>query len=54
MGDVIFRTDKQEWADAALAKKELKFFRSKNTKGQFNSAIEKEEAIIRSFMNRAA
>jgi len=52
--NIIFRTDKQEWRDASLAKKEIKFYRKRNTKGQFNSAIEKEQAIIRSFTDRAA
>lgn len=52
--NVIFRTDKQSWYDAALAKKELAFFRARNTSGRFNDAIQKEEDIIRSFLDRAA
>lgn len=54
MTNIIFRTDRQEWRDVSLAKKELQFYRKKNTRGKFNDAIEKEEAIIRSFMKRAA
>lgn len=56
--NVIFRTNQQEWRDASLAKKELKFFKKKQALGikKFDEAIAKEEAIIRSFMdkNRAA
>lgn len=54
MGDVIFKTSSMDWREAGLAKKELSFYRRKNTKGQFNDAIKKEEDIIRSFMDRAA
>lgn len=54
MSNVIFRTDQQGWRDAALAKKELKFFRGRNTRGRFDDAIKKEEDIIRSFTDWAA
>jgi hypothetical protein len=46
---VIYRTNKADWADTALAKKELAFYLRNNNKGQFDSAIKKEEDIIRSF-----
>lgn len=47
--NVIFRTDKTLWRDAALAKKELKFYRGRNVGGRFDDAISKEEDIIRGF-----
>lgn len=53
MGEVIFRTEQRAWHDASLAKKELQFYRSRNSK-KFTAAIEKEENIIRSFLGRAA
>lgn len=52
--NVIFRTNQRDWADAALAKKELKFYRGRNTGGRFDDAIKKEENIIRSFTDWAA
>ena len=51
--NVIFRTDKNLWKDAALAKKELKFYRGRNVAGRFNDAIQKEEDIIRGFTKAA-
>jgi hypothetical protein len=52
--NVIFRTDMAGWRDAALAKKELNYYRARNVGGKFDPAIKKEEDIIRSFTNRAA
>jgi hypothetical protein len=53
MMNVIYRTDKQQWKDAALAKKELLFYRGRNVAGRFDDAIKKEEDIIRSFTRAA-
>lgn len=52
--NVIFRTDKQSWYSAALAKRDLAFYRARNKRGKFNEAIKKEEEILRSFTDRAA
>jgi hypothetical protein len=54
MGIVISITDQQSWAEAAMAKKELAFHRSRNRNGLFNEAIKKEEDLIRSFKEKAA
>jgi hypothetical protein len=53
MTNVVFRTDKQQWKDASLAKKELAFFRGRNVNGRFDDAIKQEEDIIRSFTRAA-
>lgn len=53
MTNVIFRTNKQQWFDASLAKKELNFYRGRNTGGRFDDAIKKEEDIIRGFTKAA-
>ncbi len=54
MMNVIYRTDKKQWYDASLSKKELAFYRGRNTGGRFDDAIKKEEDILRSFTDRAA
>lgn len=41
------------WKDAALAKKELQFYRKRNVGGRFDEAIQKEEDIIRGFTKAA-
>lgn len=51
---VIYKTNKNDWYEASLAKKELAFFRKRNTNGRFDEAIAKEEALIRSFTDQAA
>jgi len=51
--NVIYRTDKSMWKDAALAKKELQYYRGRNVGGRFDDAIKKEEDIIRSFTRAA-
>lgn len=50
---VIFRTEQNMWKDAALAKKELLFYRGRNVGGRFDDAIKKEEDIIRGFTKAA-
>jgi hypothetical protein len=51
--NVVFRTNQQQWKDAALAKKELMFYRTRNVGGRFDEAIQKEENIIRGFTKAA-
>jgi len=53
MTNVVYRTNKSEWYDAALAKRELAFYRGRNVNGQFDDAIKKEEDIIRGFTKAA-
>lgn len=50
---VIYRTNKNDWYEASLAKKELAFFRKRNINGRFDEAIAKEEALIRQFAKAA-
>jgi hypothetical protein len=47
---VIFRTNKDDWRDASLAKKQLAWHRKMEGKGEFDIAIKKEEDIVRSFV----
>lgn len=51
--NVIFKCNRQDWREAGLAKRELSFYRKRNVAGKFDSAIEKEEAIIKSFTRAA-
>lgn len=51
---VIYRTDKNDWASASMAKKQLAWHLKNNKDGVFDKAIEKEIDLIRSFTLKAA
>ena len=52
--NVIFITDKIDWAEASLAKKQLAWHLKNNKNGMFDEAIEKEIELVRSFKKKAA
>lgn len=51
--NVIYMTNQEDWLEAGMAKKELAFHRARNRKGLFDEAIAKEEALLRSFKDKA-
>jgi tRNA A37 N6-isopentenylltransferase MiaA len=53
MGDVITIKSPEKWAEITLAKRQLRWTKEQQKKSSFldfDEAIEKEESIIRSFM----
>lgn len=58
MGQVIELKNQQDWYEVTLAKKSLAWHqeqkKKKNPLLNFDEAISKEEALIRSFLSRAA
>lgn len=50
---VVFRTEKIDWLQASEAKKQLAWHLKNNQNGIFDEAIEKETALLWSFLKAA-
>lgn len=51
--NVIFRTNKDDWAEASLAKKQLAWHLANNKNGIFDEAITMETELLWSFTKAA-
>lgn len=53
MTNVIRVEEQAAWWTMNMLKQSIRHMKNKNTEGQYNIAIEKEENILRSFFNQA-